>query len=140
MTLPRATCIAVPGALLLFAVLPVRALELNKYDLLSGKDQGRYLYILLTRSEDLLRKQGKTDMANRIVDNFEVLPVGKKISAGMEQLGRDLEAGRSFQIRNGQTLHVEHALLLTFKKFNIEVAQADMMGFAKDFQPTPPSR
>jgi hypothetical protein len=122
-------------ALLFFAPEAARALELSKYDSLSIKDKALYDEMLIRGSETFLRREGKKDMADKLVSTFDVLQPGRNISAGMEQLGREIQAAQSYQIRTGKLLHIEHVMLVALKKFGIEIPQSEMMSFAKDFRP-----
>ena len=124
------------ASMMVAAPMPAQAIEVSKYDQLSAQDKGRYLESLINGSEQLLRSRQQDDMANKIVDTFWVMLPGKKYSQGMEQFTIDLEAGRRYEQRTGKALEVEQVMLVTFKKFGIEVPKSDVMIMAKDFKPT----
>lgn len=119
----------------LTAAAPVSALEIDAFDQLSAADQGRYLELLVNGSKTILARQGQQDMAQQLNAVFDA-PAGG-ISKAMRQLDDDLEAARQYQQKTGKTMHVEHALLLTFSKFQVTVPQVEVMKLGQDFEPTP---
>lgn len=112
------------------------ALEINKYDQLSLADKTRYVQTLLQGTERLLQTQGKTDVARRMGQLFSETQPGEQMPRGMQQFGRDLIAAELYQQETGKTMHVEYALIVTLKRYGIEVPKQDMMTLAGDFRPT----
>ena len=119
----------------MFLTPVVEAKSINDYDAMPVQDQSRYVVALIDGSKDLLAKQGRQDMIQKIANVFETHDPGETISKGAKQFAKDLEAVEQYQQKTGKMLQVEHALLVTFKKLGIEVPQEEFMHLGDKFKP-----
>jgi hypothetical protein len=120
----------------LIAAAPASAMEIKAYDQLSLEDQSRYHVTLLEGSRQLLLKQGKKEMAAQIISLFDTIQQGDSVPRGLYQFLQDLNTARQLIRETGKPFHVEHALLLTFNKFKIEVPRAELMKLGQGFKPS----
>jgi hypothetical protein len=122
-------------ALVLVVAVSASALEINKYNQLSLEDKSRYMIMLVKGTEQILRDQGRPDQARRVGHLFNETPAGEQMPRGLKQFGEDLITAEQLQQKSRKVFHVEHALLLTYKKLGIEVEQRKVMALGNDFKP-----
>jgi hypothetical protein len=122
-----------------------RAMVIEQFDKLAIPDQGDYIALLLQGAQDILREAGRHDDLAKLNKLFLEVRSGDKTSIGMiefeENLARArlLDAQRYARDHNVVRLEVEHAILLTLRKNDIELPPS-FMHVADNFRPKLPMK
>jgi hypothetical protein len=117
-----------------------QAMEIRQFDTMADADQDEYVADLILGAQKLLQDSGKPDLAGMVHKLFTEKDPQGEASTGMLQFDILLDRARVADLNrikkdpNAARLEVEHAMILTLKKNNIELPPA-FMHVADKFRP-----
>src|SRR3984893_3177419 len=124
-----------------------QAMEIRQFDKMAIPDQGEYVGLLVQGAEQVLKDEGRTDLAAQVDHLFTTTDPGDAHTIGSVEfelnlaLARVADAERAAQDPNAHRLEVEDAMLVTLKKNNIPLSQdfiRDFRAINSNFQPKLP--
>jgi len=134
-------------AVVLFVTLSMSdslcAVEIEKFDQMSDKDQDEYVAKLVIAAQKALRDEGKADLAEKVHKLFTKDDPEGDIPAGLGQFEILLARARVADLKriekdpNAARLEVEHVMILTLKKNDIALPNS-FVNVMKDFKPKHP--
>ena len=124
---------AIPALILSAATLlsgAARAMEIQQYDKMASEDKGEYFSLLVGGAEQVLKDEGRADLAAKVEDLFTGMLPGDQISIGIGEFERYLARARVTDTKNiandphAHRLEVEDAMAVTLKKNGIDLPQS----------------
>jgi hypothetical protein len=124
-----------------------QAMEIRQFDKMAIPDQSEYVGLLVQGAEQVLRDEGRADLAAQVDHLFTTTDPGDAHTIGSVEFERNLalarvaDAERAAQDPNAHRLEVEDAMLVTLKKNNIPLSQdfiRDFRAINNNFQPKLP--
>jgi len=134
--LPTVFAMLLSGSL----VVSTHAMEIQKFDKMSDKDQDEYVAELIIGAQRVLREEGKEDLAEQVHKLFTTEDPQGEASTGMLQFDLLLDRARVADLERlkkdpkAPRLEVEHAIILTLKKNGIELPKT-FMAVGNNFKP-----
>jgi hypothetical protein len=111
----------------------VQAMEIQQFDKMAVPDQGEYVGRLIAGAEQVFNDEGRSDLAEKVVQLFTTTEPGDAATLGNVEFQRNLARARLADAMNVQKnpnahrLEVEDAMLVTLKKNNIPLSE-DFIG------------
>jgi hypothetical protein len=141
--------LSVTALVLLFGILvapvPLRAMEIEKFDKMAIPDQGDYVALLLQGAQKILHDASNHNDLAKLNKFFTEVHQGDQMSIGMLEFEanldniRLLDAERHAKDHNAVRLEVEHAMLVTLKRNGI-ILPRSFMHVGDNFKPKHPLR
>jgi hypothetical protein len=135
----------------LLAASVAQAMEIRQFDKMAIADQGDYVGLLIGGAEQVLKAEGRADLAAQVEHLFTTTEPGDKFTLGMVEfernlaLAREADAKRVLSDPNAPRLEVEDAMAVTLRKNRIDlpdsfytVASNFLPKFPPATAPTPP--
>jgi hypothetical protein len=105
----------------------VQAMEIQQFDKMASEDKGEYVSLLVGGAEQVLKDQGRVDLAAKVEQLFTTTEPGDQHTLGMVEFQLNLARARVTDAKNvakdphAQRLEVEDAMAVTLKKNGIEL-------------------
>jgi hypothetical protein len=121
----------------------VQAMEIQQFDKMASEDKGEYVSLLVGGAEQVLKDEGRADLAAKVEDLFTRILPGDQHSIGMVEFQLNLARARVTDTKNvakdphAQRLEVEDAMAVTLKKNGIQLPDS-FFTVARNFQPKLP--
>jgi hypothetical protein len=124
-----------------------QAMEIRQFDKMAVPDQSEYVGLLVQGAEQVLRDEGRADLANQVEHLFTTTLPHDAHTIGMVEFERNLaimganDAQHAIDHPNDPRLEVEDAMFATLDKNHIPLPDS-FFAVNKDFKPkhTPPAK
>jgi len=120
-----------------------QAMEIRQFDKMAVPDQSDYVGLLVQGAEQVLRDEGRADLAAQVDHLFTTTTPGDAHTIGMLEFETNLAVMRATDadnvLKNPDTkrFHVEHAMKMMLRKNGIELPPS-FLTVNKDFKPKLP--
>jgi hypothetical protein len=124
---------------------PAPAMEIEKFDRMAAQEQSDYIVVLIEGAQQVLVKDSKKDLADKVRVLFTNILPGDQSPVGVVEFESNLARARAADLRNlekdprAQRLEVEDAMAVTLKKNGIELP-VSFYAIASGFRPKLPSK
>jgi hypothetical protein len=124
----------------MFLMTAARAMEIRQFDKMAIPDQSAYVGLLVSGAEQVLKGEGRTDLAAQVDHLFTTTEPGDAHTIGSVEFEINLARARAFDADrvlknpNARRLEVEDAMIVTVKKNGIELPPS-FLNVSKDFKP-----
>lgn len=124
-----------------------QAMQIRQFDKMASEDKGEYVGLLVGGAEQVLKDEGRADLAEKVEQLFTTTLPGDQITMGMGEFQLNLararvaDSDRVAKDPSAHRLEVEDAMLVTLKKNNIPLSQdfiKNLRAINKDFKPKLP--
>jgi hypothetical protein len=118
----------------------VQAMEIQQFDKMASEDKGEYVSLLVGGAEQVLKDQGRVDLAAKVEQLFTTTEPGDQHTLGMVEFQLNLARARVTDAKNvakdpqAQRLEVEDPMAVTLKKNGIELPDS-FFTVASKFKP-----
>jgi hypothetical protein len=123
-----------------------QAMEIRQFDKMAVQDQGDYVGLLVGGAEQVLKDEGRADLAAQVEHLFTTTDPGDAHTIGMVEfelnlaLLREADAKNAVQHPNDPRVEVEDAMSVTLHKNHIELPDS-FFTVASNFKPKlPPAK
>ncbi len=120
-----------------------QAMEIRQFDKMAIPDQSEYVGLLVQGAEQVLRDEGRADLAAQVEHLFTTTDPGDSHTIGSVEfelnlaLARVADAKRAEKDPNAQRVEVEDAMAVTLQKNHIDLPDS-FFTVNKDFKPKLP--
>jgi galactokinase len=120
-----------------------QAMEIRQFDKMAIPDQSEYVGLLVQGAEQVLRDEGRADLAAQVDHLFTTTDPGDAHTIGSVEfelnlaLARVADAKRAEKDPNAQRVEVEDAMAVTLQKNHIDLPDS-FYNVNKDFKPKLP--
>ena len=117
-----------------------QAMEIRQFDKMSVQDQGDYVGLLVGGAEQVLKDEGRADLAAQVEHLFTTTDPGDAHTIGAVEFERNLAILREADAKNAQKnpkdprIEVEVAMAVTLKKNGIQLPDS-FFTVNKNFKP-----
>ena len=121
----------------------LQAMEIRQFDKMAPQDQGEFVGLLVGGAEQVLKDEGRADLAAQVEHLFTTTDPGDAHTIGMVEFERNLALARVFDAKrveqdpNARRLEVEDAMIVTLRKNGIELPPS-FLTVASNFKPKLP--
>ncbi len=104
-----------------------QAMEIRQFDKMAVQDQGDYVGLLVGGAEQVLKDEGRADLAAKVDHLFTTTLPGDAHTIGAVEFERNLALAREADVKrvekdpNARRLEVEDAMIVTMRKNGIEL-------------------
>ena len=104
-----------------------QAMEIQQFDKMAVQDQGDYVGLLVGGAEQVLRDEGRADLAAQVDHLFTTTLPGDAHTIGAVEFEKNLARAREADVKrvekdpNARRLEVEDAMIVTLRKNGIEL-------------------
>jgi hypothetical protein len=139
----RAASLMLSAALVVSA--PAQAMEIQQFDKMASEDKGEYISQLVGGAEQVLKAEGRANLAARVETLFTTTEPGDQHTLGMVEFQLNLARARVTDAKNvektpsAQRLDVEDAFAVTLKKNHIDLPDS-FFTVGRGFRPKYPSQ
>ena len=133
------------AAMLLAGAIAAQAMVIEQYDTMASPDQKEYVLQLIDGAQNVLRAEGRPDMAAQVARLFTTNDPESNVSIGMTQFDIALAKARVADLQrikkdpNATRLEIEHAMIVVLKQSGITLPPA-FMHVGDKFRPKLPLR
>ena len=120
-----------------------QAMEIRQFDKMAIPDQSQYVGLLVQGAEQVLKDEGRADLAAQVDHLFTTTDPGDAHTIGMVEFEKNLARARAFDADrvlrdpNARRLEVEDAMIVTMRKNGIELPPS-FLTVASGFKPKLP--